>query len=354
MQLDHAPGVDYVLDSVGLGVHGPSTDDPLMRLTGQTNDSSATAIYYHQDGINSVVATSTQGGAIAGAQLFDAWGNMVQSSGSIAQYGYTGREPDASGLIYYRARYYDPTIGRFISRDPAGMPDGVNQYAYANNNPVNFTDPSGLVRWGDAFRAGVNLVSNGAGIFVGSVITAAGAGLLAAPEPVMTKLAGVGAVTFGGTIYTKSVAGAGMSANNLISAIQDRPASMPSSAAEWVAGKISPGNKTAQKTAQILDLGLDLASGRVNPAKMIVLKPGEGIPRLKWGTAGDKIEREYGSAGKAFNTASDWFQGLAAADSIINSGMDISRSLNLNNYFSNMQGTGGSGSQTLLGTSPRN
>uniref|UniRef100_UPI001B7F8F4B RHS repeat-associated core domain-containing protein n=1 Tax=Thiobacillus thioparus TaxID=931 RepID=UPI001B7F8F4B len=48
------------------------------------------------------------------------------------------------GMIYYRARYYDPAIGRFISRDPAGMPDGVNRYAYVNNNPVNFTDPMGL------------------------------------------------------------------------------------------------------------------------------------------------------------------------------------------------------------------
>ncbi|MCL4471289.1 MAG: RHS repeat-associated core domain-containing protein [Gammaproteobacteria bacterium] len=62
----------------------------------------------------------------------------------MPQYGYTGREPDVTGLIYYRARYYDPTIGRFISRDPAGMPDGINQYAYVRNNPVNFTDPLGL------------------------------------------------------------------------------------------------------------------------------------------------------------------------------------------------------------------
>jgi RHS repeat-associated protein len=124
-------------------VHGPGTDDPLMRLTGQTDDPSATAIYYHQDGINSVVATSNQAGSIAGAQLFDAWGNKVQSTGSIAQYGYTGREPDATGMIYYRARYYDPSIGRFISRDPAGMPDGVNRYAYVTNDPVNNIDPEG-------------------------------------------------------------------------------------------------------------------------------------------------------------------------------------------------------------------
>jgi len=125
-------------------VHGPNTDDPLMRLTGNTSDPSATAIYYHQDGIGSVVATSDQAGNIVAAQVFDAWGNRVQSSGTIQTYGYTGREPDQTGLIYYRARYYDPALGRFISRDPAGMPDGVNRYAYVNNNPINLTDPTGL------------------------------------------------------------------------------------------------------------------------------------------------------------------------------------------------------------------
>ena len=73
------------------------------------------------------------------------WGNKVQATGTVAQYGFTGREPDATGLIYYRARYYDPTLGRFISRDPAGMPDGINRYAYVENDPVNLIDPSGLV-----------------------------------------------------------------------------------------------------------------------------------------------------------------------------------------------------------------
>ncbi len=48
-----------------------------------------------------------------------------------------------AGLDYYRARYYDPTTGRFLSKDPSGMVDGPNLYAYAGNNPVNFADPSG-------------------------------------------------------------------------------------------------------------------------------------------------------------------------------------------------------------------
>ncbi|MGH7301864.1 MAG: RHS repeat-associated core domain-containing protein [Candidatus Rokuibacteriota bacterium] len=56
---------------------------------------------------------------------------------TIPQFGDTGREPDASDLIYYRARYYDPNTGRFAQRDPIGISGGLNLYAYANSNLVN-------------------------------------------------------------------------------------------------------------------------------------------------------------------------------------------------------------------------
>ncbi|MBI3772986.1 MAG: type IV secretion protein Rhs [Gammaproteobacteria bacterium] len=123
-------------------VHGPNDDDPIMRLTG--TGTAAVPTYYHQDGLGSVVATSSSTGTVAASQRFDAWGNVLSASGAIAQYGYTGREPDATGLIYYRARYYDPTIGRFTQRDPIGLAGGINRYAYVGNNPVNYTDPRGL------------------------------------------------------------------------------------------------------------------------------------------------------------------------------------------------------------------
>ncbi len=57
-----------------------------------------------------------------------------------------GREKDAGNPLYYnRARMYDPDNGRFTGKDPAGMVDGTNLYAYAGGNPVGRTDPSG--RW---------------------------------------------------------------------------------------------------------------------------------------------------------------------------------------------------------------
>jgi len=123
--------------------HGPSMDDPIARLTGTTNSPDATAAYYHQDGLGSAIATTNAAGAISASQRFDAWGNRISGSGIVPQYGYTGREPDESGLEYYRARYYDPQVGRFTQRDPLGMVDGFNTYGYAAGNPVLFVDPEG-------------------------------------------------------------------------------------------------------------------------------------------------------------------------------------------------------------------
>jgi RHS repeat-associated protein len=54
---------------------------------------------------------------------------------------YTGKEYDASGLIYFNARYYDPALGRFLAEDPSRQ--GSNWYAYCGNNPINRIDPSG-------------------------------------------------------------------------------------------------------------------------------------------------------------------------------------------------------------------
>ncbi|OJY55786.1 MAG: hypothetical protein BGP19_12065 [Thiobacillus sp. 0-1251] len=126
-------------------VQGPGIDNPLLRLTGTTNSPAATEAAYLQDGLGSVVGLANTAGTLTANQRFDAWGNKTASSGTIPQYGYTGREPDATGLEFYRARYYHPGLGRFASRDPMGMADSVSPYAYVANNPVNLIDPDGLL-----------------------------------------------------------------------------------------------------------------------------------------------------------------------------------------------------------------
>ena len=70
----------------------------------------------------------------------------------MTRYGYTGREWDAdSNLYYYRNRWYDPLVGRFISEDPITFEGGINLYAYVGNNPIDFVDPTGLWPSGHAF-----------------------------------------------------------------------------------------------------------------------------------------------------------------------------------------------------------
>ena len=118
--------------------HGPQWDDPLIRT-----DAANMSQYYHQDGLGSVVSSTNMAGTIEATARYDAWGMTKESTGNIPQYGYTGREPDATGLMYYRARYYDPATSRFTQRDPKGFIDGINRYAYTVNNPVNYTDPRG-------------------------------------------------------------------------------------------------------------------------------------------------------------------------------------------------------------------
>jgi RHS repeat-associated protein len=63
---------------------------------------------------------------------------------------FTGQRLDGTGLYYYNARYYDPTIGRFISADfvipDYSNPQNLNRYSYVANNPLKYTDPSGHVR----------------------------------------------------------------------------------------------------------------------------------------------------------------------------------------------------------------
>ncbi|WP_367647219.1 RHS repeat-associated core domain-containing protein [Ruegeria arenilitoris] len=80
------------------------------------------------------------------------------------RYGYTGREHDLeTGLIYYRARHYDPATGQFIQRDPIGFAAGdLNLYAYTWSDPYNWADPSGLAAEATANHAGQTGIRNAA------------------------------------------------------------------------------------------------------------------------------------------------------------------------------------------------
>jgi RHS repeat-associated protein len=126
--------------SVADYVFGPGIDEPLAM-------SRAGSIYYYNtDGLGSIPIVNDTYGAVSGSYVYDAWGVIRAQTGSTPNpFGYTAREFAEAGLMYYRARYYNPNIGRFVSEDPIDFDSGqVNFYAYANNMPSNMTDPFGL------------------------------------------------------------------------------------------------------------------------------------------------------------------------------------------------------------------
>src|SRR5580700_340078 len=101
-------------------------DEPLAILR------SSTTSYFHADGLGSVTSLSNAAGSIAGTYTYDSFGKLTASTGSLVNpFQYTARESDPeTGLYYYRARYYDENVGRFLGEDPSGFNDGVNKFAY--------------------------------------------------------------------------------------------------------------------------------------------------------------------------------------------------------------------------------
>lgn len=82
--------------------------------------------------------------ALTGDFVYQPYG-ATTSMGSKYPFEYTGRVPVGPGLYHYRARYYDPVSGRFISEDPIGFEGGdLNLYLYVANNPTGRVDPTGL------------------------------------------------------------------------------------------------------------------------------------------------------------------------------------------------------------------
>jgi len=107
--------------------------------------------YFLTDQINSTIALTGPSGAIKQKYSYDPYGNVTASdttTGFTNPYQYTGREADTEELYYYRARYYSPMMGGFISEDPIGFAGGQPSfYAYVGGNPANSVDPLGLFLW---------------------------------------------------------------------------------------------------------------------------------------------------------------------------------------------------------------
>ncbi|MGD0918664.1 MAG: RHS repeat-associated core domain-containing protein, partial [Thermodesulfobacteriota bacterium] len=132
--------LDQNLMSKASYLHGPGIDFPLMLSVDGKN------YLYHADPLGSIAALTDEDGQVAASYQTDAFGRVLERKGNVSNpFIFTGREYEPElGVYYYRARYYDPGLGRFLGEDPIRNPFKLNKYAYASNAPTRYSDPLGL------------------------------------------------------------------------------------------------------------------------------------------------------------------------------------------------------------------
>jgi len=123
--------------------HGPRIDEPLAELHRKQ------LTFYHADVLGSIIGLTDAQGRSLRQYHYEAFGLPEDSRSDRQPFRFTGREWDKEiGLYYYRARYYDPKSGRFLTPDP--VPTGRvagDGYPYVANAPTRFTDPTGEIGW---------------------------------------------------------------------------------------------------------------------------------------------------------------------------------------------------------------
>jgi RHS repeat-associated protein len=120
----------------------PGIDDPHSVYKPGTGG----AYYYSSDYPGSVYALTNPSGAVVARYDYGEFGAITVAFDSVTQpLKYMARELDeTTGMVYMRARWYHPTLGRFVSEDPIGLAGGFNLFVFASNSPTNLSDPYGL------------------------------------------------------------------------------------------------------------------------------------------------------------------------------------------------------------------
>ena len=219
-------------------------------------------------------ATFDSNGAVTDRVEYSPYGTVTYREGStdtpFLYAGQFGIQQDANGLLYMRARYYNPEIRRFINADPIGFAGGMNWYAYAGNNPIMYVDPSGHVRWLALGKATLGMGVNTLGMAVGI-------GVAAIPEPSMATVA------VGGTLALKSGYGFGANLSNATSALFDADPVSTGALTNDIAQAVAPGNMQAQQLATVVDLATDIGSARMisNAAINAIGKSPTAFPSLR-------------------------------------------------------------------------
>jgi RHS repeat-associated protein len=160
---DTAQGLPLIIDDgTNAYIYGPGG-----MVISQVNGS--TTAYLHQDQLGSTRLLTSSTGNATGTYQFDAYGNTTTHTGTNTPMQYAGQyKDDESGMYWMRARFYDPSTGQFISRDPI-VALTRSAYDYVAGDPLNQIDPSGLL-----FDSARKKVGNAAKAVGGAVVRNAG------------------------------------------------------------------------------------------------------------------------------------------------------------------------------------
>jgi RHS repeat-associated protein len=139
-------GLDVVYEATSTGtacyIYGPTG-----RLAKRTTIGEESSIFYYSgDHLGSTRLATDESGNIIVAVTYHPFGEVSMQEGT-EHYTFTGKELDETGLYYYGSRYYDPDLGRLITRDSVkgyiSRPQSLNRFTYCQNNPLKYVDPWG-------------------------------------------------------------------------------------------------------------------------------------------------------------------------------------------------------------------